>query len=514
VSDRARPSKQPPGGGAAAPAPSIRYRSAVGRWVLVATVLGSGMASLDATVVSIALPAIGKDFDASFTSLQWTVNAYTLTLAGFLLLGGSLGDHYGRRRVFSIGVAWFAAASLLCAVAPDVETLIAARALEGVGAALLTPGSLAIIEASFDPDDRSAAVGAWSGLGGVASAIGPFLGGWLIDAATWRLIFLLNLPLAAAVLWVSARHVPETRDPGVQGEPLDLAGSALIAASLAGITYALTEGLQSGWGSTRVVVIGALGLVALAGFVRVERRSRHPMIPLSMFRSVQFSATNLVTFLIYGALGAAFFLLPIQLQISLGYSPLEAGAALIPLTVISLLLSARAGRLAQRIGPRIPMTLGPLVAAIGLVLISGIDSGSSFLGGVLPGVIVLGLGLSLTVAPLTSTVLVAGGEEHAGISSAINVDVARVAGLLAVALIPAAAGISGADYRNAADLTDGFMTGLLICAALSALGGVLAFVTVRRPAQPPAGVEAKPVAFCPVAGPPLGGTPAGAAGRP
>lgn len=467
------------------------------------------MASLDGTVVGIALPAIGKDFDASFSSLQWTINAYTLTLAGFLLLGGSLGDHYGRRRVFTVGVVWFGAASLLCAVAPDVEMLILGRALTGVGAALVTPGSLAILEASFAPDDQSAAVGAWSGLGGVASALGPFLGGWLIAAASWRFIFLLNLPLAAVTLWISARHVPESRDPGVQGQALDLRGSALIAASLAGITYALTEGPKGGWGSPAVVALGVLGVVALIAFLWVERSSRHPMVPLSMFRSVPFSAMNLVTFLVYAALGAAFFLIPIQLQISLGYTPLEAGAALIPLTVLSLMFSARAGRLAHRIGPRIPVTLGALVSAIGLLLIAGIDSGSTFLGGVLPGVIVLGIGLSLAVAPLTSTVLEAGGVEHAGISSAINVDIARIAGLLAVALIPAAAGISGGNYESAADLTDGFRTGLLICAGLSALGSLLAFVTVRRAAPPPAGVEPAPVAFCPVTGPPLGGKPAG-----
>jgi EmrB/QacA subfamily drug resistance transporter len=484
----------------------VRYRSNAGRWVLLATVLGSGIAFLDATVVNIALPRIGEDFDAPLSSLQWTVNAYTLTLAGFLLLGGSLGDHYGRRRIFTIGVIWFALASLLCAVAPSVEFLIGARALQGVGAALLTPGSLAIIEAVFHPDDRGAAIGAWSGLGGVAGAVGPFIGGWLIDAASWRLIFFINLPLAAVVVWVSARHVPETRDAGAQGRPLDVGGAALTALGLAGVTYALTEGPGGGWASVPVLLLGVGGVAALAGFLLVERTSAHPMVPLEMFRSVQFSAANLVTFVVYGALGGALFLLPLQLQISLGYSPLLAGAALVPLTLVMLLLSSRTGRLAQRIGPRLPMGLGPIVAGLGLGLLSQVKEGSGYAAAVLPGVIVFGLGLSFTVAPLTATVLNAGGEEHAGVSSAINNDIARVAGLIAVALVPVAAGISGEDYRSPADLTDGFRIGMMICAALCAAGGLLALAIIRGgPEREPA---SPPTSSCPLDAPPLSARPA------
>ena len=325
------------------------------------------MAFLDATVVNVALPTIGEDLNAGISSLQWVVNAYTLTLSGFLLLGGSLGDHYGRRRVFVLGVVWFAAASLLCGLAPTDEALIAARALQGVGGALLTPGSLAIIEASFRREDRAPAIGAWSGLGGVTAAIGPFLGGWLVQAATWRLIFLINLPLAVVVVWVSVRQVPESRDPGATGR-LDWAGAGLAALGLAGVVYALTDGPGQGWTSPRILGAGLVGVAALVGFLLWERYTPAPMLPLDIFASRQFSAANAVTFVVYGALGGSLFLLPIQLQRVVGYSPLASGVALVPITVLMLLLSARAGRLASRIGPRLPMTLGPLGVAAGLAL--------------------------------------------------------------------------------------------------------------------------------------------------
>src|SRR5947209_4753829 len=329
------------------------------------------MAFLDSTVVNIALPRIGTDLGIGLSGLQWTVNAYTLTLSGFLLLGGSLGDRYGRKRVFLIGVVWFAAASLLCAVSPTGGFLIGARAVQGIGAALLTPGSLAIIEASFRPEDRGSAIGAWSGLGGVATAFGPFLGGWLVDAATWRLVFLINLPFAVAVVLVTIRHVPETRDEGmVPG--IDYSGAVLGALSLAGVIYALTEAGNQGWTAPAVVITGLVGVGALVSFVIVEARSPHPMLPLGIFKSRQFTAANLVTFVVYGALGGALFLLPLQLQRGAHYSPLEAGVALVPLTVVMLLNSARAGRLAQRIGPRLPMTVGPIIAGVGLILLTRI----------------------------------------------------------------------------------------------------------------------------------------------
>ncbi|MEW6583913.1 MAG: MFS transporter, partial [Actinomycetota bacterium] len=291
-------------------APALRYATPAGRWVILATVLGSGMAFLDGTVVNIALPRIGEDLDASLTGLQWTVNAYTLTLAAFLLPGGALGDRLGRRRIFVAGTALFAAASALCALAPTVETLVAARALQGVGGALLMPASLAIIEATFHRDDRGAAIGAWSGLAGVAAAIGPFLGGWLVGAASWRWVFLINLPIAAAVLWVAARHVPETRDPAAGGGPLDVPGATLAALGLAGVTWGLTAASGSGWDAASGG-LAAAGAACLAAFAAVEARSRHPMVPPDIWASRLFTAANAVTFVLYAALSGALFLLPI-----------------------------------------------------------------------------------------------------------------------------------------------------------------------------------------------------------
>ena len=306
------------------PAGGLRLGTAAGRWVILATVLGSGIVMVDGTVVNIALPTIGRDFHSGIATLQWTVTAYTLTLAALILIGGSLGDRYGRRKVFLIGVLWFAGASLLCGLAPSSAVLIAARALQGVGGALLTPGSLAIIQATFHPDQRAHAIGLWSGFGGVATAVGPFVGGYLIQAVSWRLIFLINLPLVAAVVWVSARHVPETRDPEATGE-LDLLGAALVALGLGGLIYGLIDGPDLGWDSARVVGSLVASAALLVAFVLVEQRRAQPMLPLSIFHSRQFTGANVVTFLVYGALGGSIFLIPLQLQQVLGYSPLAVG---------------------------------------------------------------------------------------------------------------------------------------------------------------------------------------------
>ena len=480
--------------------PALRLSSARGRWVVAATVLGSGMAALDATVVGIALPAIGRDFHAGVSSVQWVVDAYTLTLAGLLLLGGTLGDSYGRRRMFVIGTVWFAIASLLCGLAPDAPVLIAARALQGVGGALLTPGSLAILQASFAQDERSAAIGAWSGLGGVATAIGPFLGGWLISAVSWRLVFFINLPLAVAVVAITAKHVPETKSPGPVPR-LDVKGAVCISGALAGITYGLIAASSDGWGSVAVLLPLAVGVLLLGLFILVEARESAPMLPLSVFRSRQFSAANAVTFVVYAALGGLLFLVPTVLEVAHGYSPIEAGTSLLPVTVIMLLLSSRSGALAARIGPRLQMSVGPLVIAGSLVLFARIGASGDYLTAVLPAVVVFGFGVAINVAPLTATALAAAPADHAGIASAVNNDVARAAGLIAVAVLPALAGITGQSYLHPAALAHGFKTAALMAAVFCAAGGVLAAATIRNPARrvpvPPqassCGLEAPPL---------------------
>src|SRR5438067_1353681 len=484
------------------PSPALRMSTAQGRWVVAATVLGSGMAALDATVVGIALPAIGREFDAGMAGRQWVVNAYTLTLAGLLLLGGTLGDSYGRRKVFVIGVVWFALASLLCGIAPNVEVLIAARALQGVGGALLTPGSLAILQASFAEDDRMAAIGAWSGLGGVATAIGPFLGGWLIDAVSWRLVFFINLPLAAVVIAIAARHVPESKAPGPVPR-LDVRGALAISGALAGITYGLIAASANGWGSVSVLVPLAAGLVLLGVFVWVEAREPEPMLPLAVFRSRQFSAANAVTFVVYAALGGLLFLVPTVLQVVHGYTPVAAGTALLPVTFIMLALSSRSGALAARIGPRLQMSAGPLVIAVSLLLFTRIGDSGDYLTAVLPAALVFGLGVAIMVAPLTATALSSAPADHAGVASAVNNDVARAAALIAVAVLPALAGITGDSYLHPAELGHGFKTAAVMAAAFCAAGGVLAALTIRNPSKVKC-AESTPQGFnCGLEGPPL-----------
>jgi EmrB/QacA subfamily drug resistance transporter len=489
---------------------AIRLAGAQGRWIIAATVLGSSMAFLDATVVNVALPTIGKDLHTSLAGLQWTVTAYTLTLAGLILLGGALGDRLGRRRVFVTGVAWFALASALCGLAPDIGVLIAARALQGIGGALLTPGSLAIIQATFVPDDRPKAIGVWSGLGGVAGAVGPFLGGWIIGSVGWRWIFLLNLPLAAVVMAVTLRHVPETSDPTSHGR-FDWAGALLAALSLAGITYALIE--APAHGLSRAVLAAAGGILAGVGFVLLERhRGRGdskvaPMLPLDVFASRQFTAVNVVTFVIYGALSGTIFLLVLQLQVVSGYSPLASGISLLPLTLLMLVLSPRAGELAQRWGPRWLMTGGCLVCAAGLLLAVRIGPNASYVADVFPSVVLFGLGLSAVVAPLTATVLASADVRHAGTASGVNNAVARAAGLLAVAGLPLVVGLTGAAYSDPIAMNSSFRAAMVICACLLAAASVLSAVTIDNgvlrstPAHPVPEPECR--SCCPVGAPPL-----------
>ena len=476
----------------------LQFASAAGRWVVAATVLGSGLASLDASVVGIALPVIGRDFHASVAGLQWVSNGYLLTLAGLLLLGGSLGDRYGRRRIFSIGVAWFALASLLCAVAPNTGALVTARLLQGIGGALLMPGSLAILQGVFRPDDRARAIGAWSGFGGLTSAIGPFVGGYLISAVSWRLIFLINLPLAVAVLVISARHVPESKDPEANSPP-DAVGAALATLGLVGITYGLIEGPTLSFQSPEVLLCLIGGAALFVGFVIVERHRAHPLLPCDLFSSRQFVAANLVTFVLYGALSGSIFLFPFELEQVARYSPLEAGASLLPVTLIMLVLSARMGGLATKFGPRLFMGLGPIAVAAGFGLTQRIGSHANYLSAVLPAVVVIGLGLAVTVAPLTSTVLAAAPGRHSGVASAVNNDVARVGGLITIALLPAVVGLSGASYLHPARLNHGFHLALLLCALATLASGVLSLLTIRNTPGP---VQAPPrqSASAPVSG--------------
>jgi len=495
------------GGGGAPPAGTVTgplaLSSGRGRWVVAATVLGSGIALLDSTVVGIALPSIGRDFHGDVGTLQWVVTGYALTLAAFLLLGGSLGDRYGRKRVFSVGVVWFAAASACCGLAPGAGLLVAARVVQGVGGALLTPASLAILQASFRADDRARAIGAWSGFSGIAAAAGPLVGGYLIAVGSWRWVFFINLPLAAAVLVLTARHVPESSDPTSAGR-IDTVGASLAVVFLAGLTYGLIEAPTRGWSSPGVVASLALAVAAAPAFLIVEHRRAHPMLPLGLFRSRQFSGANAVTFAVYGALGGALFLLPVELQIVKHYSPLESGLALLPLTLVMLTLSARSGQLSVRIGPRLQMTAGPFIVGAGLALLTRATDPGSYWTQVFPAVLLFAFGLAVTVAPLTATAMGAAPAEHSGIASAVNNVVARAAGLLAVAVLPLLAGLTGAAALGAAELAAGFRTAMLVSGVVSAAGGLLAALTIRNPSRTPAPVHRDELCWsCGVSGPPL-----------
>ncbi|MET9515102.1 MFS transporter [Streptomyces sp. NPDC002994] len=481
--------------------PDLRLSSDRGRWVVLTTVLGSGMAMLDSTVVNVALPRIGRDLDADLAALQWTVNAYMLTLAGLILLGGALGDRFGRRKVFVIGIVWFALASLLCGLAPNAGFLIAARALQGVGGALLTPGSLALIQASFHPDDRARAVGVWSGLGGVGAAVGPFLGGWLVDGPGWRWVFLLNVPLAALCVPVALKHVPESRDPRAHGR-FDALGAGLAALALGLVTYALIAAPERG---ASAVVVGSVvaGVVLGAVFLYVEKRRPEPMMPLTIFASRQFTAINVVTLCVYAAFSGFFFLTALQLQVVVGYSALQAGTALLPTTVLMLFLSAKSGEVAQVIGPRIPLTVGPLLCAGGMLLMLRVGEGSSYVADVLPAMLVMGAGMVTLVAPLTATVLASVATGRAGLASGINNAAARAAGLIAVAALPLLAGMGPEAYRSAAEFGETFRRAMPMCAGLLGVGAVIAWLTVRVPGRECGEPECR--VHCGVTSPPLEG---------
>jgi len=445
--------------------------------VVLAATLGSGMALLDGSVVTVALRSIGTDLDASLAELQWINNGYLLTLASLILLGGSLGDRFGRRRVFVVGVVWFASASLLCGLAPNPEVLIVARLLQGIGSALLTPGSLAMIQGAFAPGDRGRAIGAWSGLASIAAATGPFVGGVLIDYASWRWIFLINLPIALVSVVVALRSVPESSDPEASPR-LGVLGATLGSVALGSATFALIE-----WSSSLAPWAAGFGILAAAGFLRVESRSTHPMLPLGLFGDRTFSAANLMTLLVYAALGALPFFLVIQLQTVLGYGALSAGTATLPITLCMLLLAAKGGQLGSRIGPRIPMSVGPLVMGVGALWLTVVDAGSSYWTHVLPGLTVFGLGLALMVAPLTATVLAAAPDRNAGIASGVNNAVARAGSLLAVSALPLAVGLVGVEYADPVAFDAAYDSAMLICAGMLAVGGSLSWLLIRDPVQ-------------------------------
>ena len=492
---------------------SVRLASAAGRWVLAVAVLGEAMTLLEATVVNVALPSIGRDLGADTAGLQWTLNAYVLTLAALVLAAGSLSDIYGRRRVFILGAVVFVAASALCAAAPTIELLVAARFGQGVGGALLTPGSLAIIDAVFHPDDRTRAIGAWAGLGAVAGAIGPLAGGYLTDAVSWRAIFLINLPLGAFVVVAAVLRVPETRDPTRAGG-LDLPGAALAMLAIAGVCFAL---IQASGGLTPAVIAAlVVGLVAAGIFVAVERRGRHPMLPLEMFRSRQFASAIVLALVTYAALGGVIFLFVAFLQITLGYTALQAGAATLPVTILLLILSGPSGAIAGRIGPRIPLTAGAVLTGAGLLLMARIRPGDSYLAAVLPSLVVFGIGLAALITPITATVLASVDAQHSGIASAVNNAVSRLGQMIAVAVLPLAAGLSGADFADPAKMAAGFPVAMTIAAGTSFAAALLAWTTISDDVLSRPGADTEPVAkelppslqrHCAVAGTPLATSP-------
>ena len=488
------------------------------RLTLIACILGSAIVFVDQTVVNVALPALRDDLDASLAGQQWVVESYLLLLASLVLVGGSLGDLYGRRLIFALGTAGFGVASLACAIAPSVEVLIAARALQGAAGALLVPSSLAIITAVFGPEERAAAIGSWTAGTSAAIAVGPPLGGLLVDLLSWRVIFAMNVPLVVVCLWLIVRFVPES--PGDRSHRVDVPGAMLCALGLAGPVFALIQQPSLGWSDPSVWIPLVAGLGACGAFLAYERRAPDPMLPLGVFRSRNFAIGNAVTFVVYAGLTAATFFIALFLQQVAGYSAFEAGMALLPITLLLVTLARRFGALSARVGPRLPMTAGPVLCGAGMFAFARLDERADYVSGVLPASLLFGLGLAVTVAPLTAAVLQAADRRHAGVASGVNNAIARIAGLLAIAAVGAVVsasfsaaldrrvhesdlGSSGAAYVREArsrPLTvperrvdprvrasvreagvDAFRASMIVSGLLMIGGGILAFAGIENP---------------------------------
>ena len=447
-------------------------------WVLIASIFGSGAVFLEGSVVLVAMPAMGRDLGLGMSGLQWVMNGYLLTLSALMLFGGALGDRASHARVFGLGLIGFAATSLGCAIAPNIFILVAARILQGIAGALVVPNSLALLETHFSGRERGVAIGRWAAWSGISTAIGPLAGGWLVDATSWRFVFVSVVPFALAAAWIALRHA-------VQGEransskPLDYVGALLVTLGLGGIVGSLITAPDKGFTSPLVIGVGAIGVVLAIGFFIVEARVKNPLLPLDVFQSREFIGANLNTLLVYAALNGLFFLLMLQLQNGLGYSALKGGASLLPVNALLLVLSPRAGKLAERIGAKLPMAIGSFVAGVGMLLFIRVKPGTSYVATTLPALIVFGIGLGLLVAPLTSAALQSLGAKRAGIASGVNNAAARLAGLLATASIPIAAGIGGSHEPRGQLLASAFVRAMVICASLCAIGALVALVLVR-----------------------------------